>query len=80
MLKRLLAVVLALMLIATAGGVVVWNDMLERIEAPHDGVAAEGVFVTIEPGASTRAIADQLVDAGIVVDDWTFQFLRFPKF
>ena len=74
MLKRLLAVVLTLMLIAAAGGVVVWNDMLERIEAPHDGVAAEGVFVTIEPGASTRAIADQLVDAGIVVDDWTFRF------
>lgn len=74
MLKRLLLLIVAVLLVAAVGAVAVWNDMLERINTAHDGVTREGVFVTIEPGASIRAIASRLVDAGIVVNDWTFRF------
>ena len=71
--RRLLVALACLVCLAAGGAVVAWQALVERIEAPHPGVPAEGVFVEIEPGDSTRAIAGRLVAAGVVVDDWTFR-------
>jgi len=74
MLKRL-AIALACLLLLGAGAVAfAWQELLARIEAPHSGIAAAGVFVEIEPGDSVAAIAGRLVTAGIVADEWTFRF------
>lgn len=72
---RRLVVALACVLLAGAGAAALaWQELLARIEEPHPGIAAAGVFVEIEPGDSVVAIAGRLVAAGIVADEWTFRF------
>ena len=74
MLKRFLLALACLLFLGAGAAAFVWQELLARIEAPHPGIAAEGVFVEIEPGDSTSAIASRLVTAGIVPDEWTFRF------
>ena len=74
MLKRLSVALACLLLLGAAAAAFAWQELLARIETPHPGIAASGVFVEIAPGDSVAAIARQLVAAGIVADEWTFRF------
>ena len=74
MLKRLSIAVACLLLIGAGAAAFAWQELLARIETPHPGIAAAGVFVEIAPGDSVSAIASRLVAAGIVADEWTFRF------
>ena len=72
--KQLAIALVCLLLLGAGAAAFAWQELLARIEAPHPGIAAEGVFVEIEPGDSVAAIARRLVSAGIVADEWTFRF------
>ena len=74
MLKRLSMALACLILLGAGAAAFAWQELLARIEAPHPGIAAAGVFVEIAPGDSVAAIASRLVAAGIVADEWTFRF------
>ena len=74
MLKRLSMALACLLLLGAGVAALGWRELLARIEAPHPGIAATGVFVEIAPGDSAAAIARRLVAAGIVADEWTFRF------
>ena len=65
-----LAAVLAVSLIGTAVAV---DQLLERVETPHQAYPQEGVFVDIQPGDSSPVIAARLAAAGVVRDVWTFR-------
>jgi UPF0755 protein len=70
--KKLLAVLIVLVVLigaAAAAGYVV----LGRVDAPYRGYDAEAQEVEIPSGASTRAIGERLVAAGVVRDPLTFR-------
>jgi UPF0755 protein len=62
--KILAAIVLILLAGAGAAGYV----MHGRLETPFRGYQGDAALVTIPSGASTRAIGDRLVEAGVVQD------------
>ena len=64
----LLLVVLAVIAGLGAGAV-----LYKRTTEPYKGYGEAERIVLIEPGRSTRAIAQQLIDAGVVRDDVTFR-------
>jgi UPF0755 protein len=68
---RKLAVVLLVLLVVAAGAAGAWIQL--RVKAPFRGYSGVEQFVEIPPGASTRAIGDRLVAAGIVRDTLTFR-------
>ena len=74
MLKRLVLALVGLLLLGAGAAAFAWQELLARIEAPHAVGQEAGVFVEIAPGDSTSAIANRLVAAGIVADEWTFRF------
>src|SRR5688572_26039213 len=47
--------------------------LYKRTLEPYKGYGEDEQFVLIEPGSSTRAIADRLIAAGVVRDDPTFR-------
>ena len=61
---------LAALLLLTALGLRVWWSV--ETESPVGGPVAE---VTIPPGTSTQAIAEQLTTAGVLKRSWTFMIL-----
>jgi UPF0755 protein len=68
--KRLLWFLIVVVLAAGAGGA--WW-MWVQIHAPFKGFSAAEQFVEIPSGAGNRAIANRLVDAGVVRDALTFR-------
>ena len=74
MIRRALIGLCVLSALGAAGVAATWQGLLARIEAPHLGMPAGGVFVDVRPGDSTRAIAERLVAAGVVREAWTFRF------
>ncbi len=74
MLRRLLIGLACLLTLGAGAAAHVWQELLARIEAPHPGTAAAGVFVDVEPGDSVSAIASRLAAAGVVADEWLFLF------
>ncbi|HKB10294.1 MAG TPA: endolytic transglycosylase MltG [Vicinamibacterales bacterium] len=67
--KKLLALVLLLIVIAGAVAAV----MYVRVNQPYRGFAGSEQFVELPPGSGSRAIAQRLVDAGVVRDLSTFR-------
>ena len=73
MLKRLLLAVVGLVLLSVGAAALVWQELLARLDAPHPGIAGAGVFVDVEPGDSVPVIANRLVTAGVVAEEWLFR-------
>ena len=67
--KRLALALVIVVLAAAAGAYVLYG----RVHAPFQGFAKAEQFVEIAPGASTRAIGENLVAAGVVRDRVTFR-------
>ena len=68
--KRAFLVLVGLALVAAAGfGFLLYK----RTSEPFKGYRTTEQFVTIEPGSSTRAIGQRLVEAGVVRNDVTFR-------
>jgi UPF0755 protein len=70
--KLLLAVVAIVIIVAVAGGLVVYQ-LRQRIQEPYKGFAGNEVFVEIPQGAGSAEIRHRLVDAGVVSDDFTLR-------
>lgn len=71
--RRLLrySIAAALLLLLGAAGTALW--LYDRLEQPYRGYQAPEQFVDVPPGAGAEAIADQLVEAGVVRDRLTFK-------
>ncbi len=67
---KTVAVIIVALLVATGSGAYV---LLSRTGAPFKGFDAPEVFVEIPSGASTAAIGEALVKAGVVRDTLTFR-------
>jgi UPF0755 protein len=76
-LKKLLLFILLLMLVA--GGAAGW--LWYCITQPYQGFAAEGVFVTVPHGASSRGVARILASNGVVRSALAFEIYarRHPR-
>lgn len=71
---RTFLIFLTVLTLATVTGAgVAWNTLTKRLETPYRGYQDAGVFVDVEPGDSTRVIAERLGDVGVVADTWTFR-------
>ena len=68
--KKAFLALVVLALIAAAGGA--WT-LYQRTSTPFKGYDAAEQFVTIEPGSSTRAIGQRLIDAGVISNEATFR-------
>ena len=68
--KRAFLVLIALAVVAAAG---LAGMLYRQTSEPFKGYEGNEQFVTIEPGSSTRTIAQRLIDAGVVRDDKTFR-------
>jgi UPF0755 protein len=68
--KRAFILLVALALIGATG--VAWT-IYKRTSEPYKGYSAAEQFVVIEPGSSTRAIGERLIQAGIVRNEPTFR-------
>ena len=73
MVRRLLLAVAGLLLLGAGAAAFAWQELLARLDAPHPGIAGAGVFVDVEPGDSVRVIANRLVAAGVVAEEWLFR-------
>jgi UPF0755 protein len=68
--KRAFLVLVGLVVVGAAG---VTAMLYKQTSEPFKGYEGSEQFVTIDPGSSTRAIAQRLIDAGIVKNDTTFR-------
>jgi len=68
--KRAFLVLVTLGILAAIG---VGGVLYSRTNEPFKGYAEGEQFVTIEPGSSTRAIGQRLVESGVVRDEATFR-------
>jgi len=77
-LKRILALGVVLLLLAVAGAAA-W--MWYGIEQPYQGFAAEGVFVDLPHGASSRTVARVLKQNGVIRSRFAFEVYarRHPR-
>ena len=76
--KRTLALVAVLLLLAAAGAAAwLWSS----IERPYQGFAAEGVFVDLPHGASSRTVARLLKQNGVIRSAFAFEIYarRHPR-
>ena len=76
--KRTLAIGVALLLFAVAGaGAWAWY----AIESPYQGFAAQGVFVDLPHGASSRTVARLLKENGVIRSAFAFEVYarRHPR-
>jgi UPF0755 protein len=67
--KKLLALVIVLLIVAAAGAYFV----RARVNEPFRGYSGEAQLVDVPAGAGTRAIGDRLVDAGVIRDKLTYR-------
>jgi UPF0755 protein len=70
MIKRAILLLVTLAVVAALGAA---GMLYRRTSEPYKGYEAPEQFVTIEPGSSPRAIAERLIEAGVVRDDTTFR-------
>jgi UPF0755 protein len=77
-LKRTLAIGVVLLLLAVAGAAA-WA--LYAIESPYQGFAAQGVFVDLPHGASSRTVARLLKENGVIRSAFAFEVYarRHPR-
>lgn len=69
--RRLIGLLIVLAAVsAAAAAVAFWY---ERVRAPFKGYESAEQFVEIPPGRSPQEIGEQLVQAGVVRDWWTFR-------
>ena len=73
MVRRLLLAVAGLLLLGAGAAAFAWQELLARLDSPHPGIVGTGVFVDVEPGDSVRVIANRLVAAGVVAEEWLFR-------
>ena len=69
MIRRLLLVLLVLL--AATAAAAWWG--YQRLVTPYQGYAGDEVFVEFPTGTSIVAMSDELVEAGVVRDPWTFR-------
>ena len=74
MLRNLLILLGVLVVLGAGLAALVFNQFVQRTETPFASHDAGKVFVEIEPGDSSQAIAARLVSAGVVRDGRTFRF------
>jgi UPF0755 protein len=76
--KRTVAIIAALLLLAVAG-TVAW--MWYGIERPYQGFAAQGVFVDLPHGASSRTVSRLLKQNGVIRSSFAFEVYarRHPR-
>jgi peptidoglycan lytic transglycosylase G len=76
-LKILTALILLVLLAAAAGAGYVWYS----IEKPYGRIPSDGLYVDIPHGASRRAAANILKNAGVIRNSFAFEFYarRHPK-
>ena len=74
MLRRAAWVAVALLVAGLAATLVTGVRLRAVWEAPYRGYASADVFVEIPSGSGARAIARQLVAAGVVRDEWAFRY------
>ena len=72
LIRILLGVVVTGVLLAIGAAVAV-NELAERLDTPYRGYADGEVFLDVEPGDTTRVIAQRLVAADVVREDWVFR-------
>ena len=72
--RRLLIALGCLAALGAGAAALAWQELLARLDAPHAGLAAAGVFVDVEPGDSIAVIARRLAAAGVVAEEWLFRF------
>ena len=73
MLRKLLLGLLVLVALLALGAGVAVSQLTTRIETPYRVTGGAAVFVDVNPGDSTPAIAGRLAAAGVVPDAWTFR-------
>ena len=75
--KILAALILLVLLAAAAGAGYVWYS----IEKPYGRIPSDGLYVDIPHGASRRAVAHILKNAGVIRNSFAFEFYarRHPK-
>jgi UPF0755 protein len=71
--RRVLLALMVVAVVATAAAIAGAWWANQRIRQPFQAFQGTEQFVEIPPGASTVAIGQQLVDAGVVADVWTFR-------
>ncbi len=71
--KRAKRAFLFLIALVVAAGAVMAGVLYTRTSQVYQGYEGTEQFVAIEPGSSTRAIGQRLVDAGVVKDSATFR-------
>jgi UPF0755 protein len=76
-LKILAALILLVLLAAAAAAGFIWYS----IEKPYGTIPADGLYVDIPHGASSRAVAHILKKAGVIRNSFAFEFYarRHPK-
>ena len=72
--KRAFILLITLLAVIAGVGVVgVAATLYKRTSEPYKGYEAAEQFVSIEPGSSTRAIGERLIQAGVVRNELTFR-------
>ena len=72
--QRIALVGLVVLVLGVAVAGVATMRLVARWEAPHRGFPTAEVFVQISPGSGALAIAGQLVESGVVQDEWAFRY------
>ena len=72
--RALLLLVLLAVLAGVASGSVAAARFYSQLQQPYKGYDAPEQFVEVPPGARAEAIAERLIDAGVVRDRWSFRF------
>ena len=73
MVRKLLIALVALLILAGVGAGLAANRFVQRVETPYRGYPGTEVFIDVERGDSSQAIAGRLASTGIVPDEWTFR-------
>ena len=71
--RKALAALAVLFVIAVAAAVVMRATIWDRLYEPFKGYPGEEQFVIVEPGTGTAAIGRQLVEAGVIRDELAFR-------
>jgi UPF0755 protein len=71
--KRLVRLVLLLIVLTAIAGGAAAFVLFTRVDQPYRGYEGEARQIEISSGAGTRAIGQQLVDAGVIRDDLTYR-------
>ena len=73
MLKKLLILLVVVLALASFAAYLAIGELSARTETAYRGYDGPDVFVEVEPGDSTRVIAERLAAADVVEDSWVFR-------